>query len=57
MVTEKEANTAFGRMLTITLPIIKQRGCLAGTLKNQTEIFHLLATGIKIFFMWPTQTC
>ena len=57
MVTEKEENIAFGRMLTIILPITKQRVCLAGTLKYQTEIFHLLATGIKFFFMWPTQTC
>jgi hypothetical protein len=51
MVTEKEENTAFGRMLTITLPITKQRVCLAGTLNYQIEIFHLLATGIKNFFM------
>jgi hypothetical protein len=29
---------------------MKQRGCLAGTLKNQTEIFHLLATAIKKIF-------
>jgi len=35
MVTEKEENTAFGRTLTITLPITKQRVCLAGTLKYQ----------------------
>jgi hypothetical protein len=36
-------------MLTITLPITKQRVCLAGTLKYQIEIFHLLATGIENF--------
>ena len=57
MVTEKEENTAFGRMLTITLPITKHRVCLAGTLNYQIEIFNLLVNGIKIFFMWPTQTC
>jgi hypothetical protein len=48
--TEKEENTIFGRMLTITLPIAKQRVCLAGTSKYQIEIFHLLATGYFFFF-------